>query len=366
MASSRRSRGLFLDKLDTLTTLGLQFGGLAFALVSAYLIYGIFSGYISSQLPTLPADRDRVVANIVLACKLARIAGMVTIASVVIRYFQEEMAGYMLLIVGALFYWGAPIAIGSSVAGESAQMVMLPVYVAGQYMGIGLVALVASVPVIAFDVWTRLVWSRRPSKGTRAVLPKTESTGSKLRLKCWQTPYCREYLRKHCKAHQKHASCWQIKSGCYCDEDLILQTMRQGGTPRATGMDQKYSAVAGSSRRLSGAQKRERCRQCFLYGEHQKQKYRLISPLVFPIVALVVWTQKGLLQAFLGTALTTIDKLAAQVSFLPNHKDAVMDNIANSQAASGTVEWVFIVCIGLIMVTYMLRALEYLIFEMQI
>lgn len=372
---SRKSKGLFLDAVDNLTLLGMQIGGAAFALASAYLLWGIFTGSLvhSASLPV--ADQARVLGNIKLVCSVLGISGIILVLSAAARYYNDEITGYLLLIGGALLHWGVPIMIGSTLRGMSLGAAGESVYTTvGQFKLVGIVALVAALPFTAADLWYKICGIRRgvPNRAVtvtakeKAKVKDQEIPKSHFHIFCWQMPFCRDYLRGFCKAYEQRKSCWRIKSGCYCDEDMILRAMKTSNTGKMAGFDQKFSEVAGKSKGMTTAEKRQRCRYCFLYVEHQKLKYQILSPLAFPATVFVMWTYLKPVKAFLSRAMEITDKLAGGMSYGHGPAQAVGNQWTNAASTSDTVLWIFLICIGLILVTYILRGLEYCIFDLQV
>jgi hypothetical protein len=368
-SGKRRSKGLLLDTLDNLTYTGLWAGGAAFVLVSVYLLYGILTGRIGGAAALPAADRARVISNILFSCKALGISGIVLIISTAIRFYNDEITGYCFLIVGALLEWGTPMLIGSSLYRVSLEAAKLPIFIVSQFKTVGIIALATAVPFVVYDFWLKMRGIRRALPKTAVVIGKEDDLPrSRLYIFCWQMPYCRNYLRKFCKAHEQKKSCWRIKSGCYCDEGMILRVMKESKTVKIPGFDQRFSEVAGGggARDLTAAQKRQRCRQCFLYQEHQKQKYRMLSPLAFPITGIIMWLYFKPAQMFLSKALEITDQLAGRISYGSGSEQVIANQWANAHSTSETVLWLFLACIGLVLVTYILRGLEYCIFDLQV
>lgn len=364
----RRARGALLDLLERLTTLGLEFGGLVFIITSGYLIWGIASGALDRLAASGDAARfNEIVWYMVIACKAMVISGVVVAVCAALRFYNHETTGYLLLIFGAAFYWGIPVLAGSSLPQMSSQVVAVIVYILAQYRIMGTVALATSIPFVLVDMWYRLSGIRRNMPHATVVIPKDmELPKSRFQIFCWQLPYCRDYLQKFCKPYECKKSCWRIKSGCYCDEDMMLKAMKRSATSKLPGFEGMYLDFGEKNKNLTAAQKRARCRKCFIYGEHQKQKYRLLSPLVFPTAVALMWIYYEPLRNALGKGLEFSDRFAGKVSFSTAPVQAVNDAWASSPATTGTIEWIFVACIGLILASYMLRALEFLIFDLQV
>lgn len=366
--SNRRndSGKALLGMLEGVTAFGMQIGGILFVLAIAYLLWGILSGTITNMSGLGQQESQRIWQNVQYACMALTIAGLTVTISAAIRFYDEEVLGYLLLIGGALFYWGAPMSAGISLNSSKILVAKTsPIgYVVGQFQFIGMVALGLAVPYIVLDFWYRMrgVRTTRVTTAPKSDQQRKEST---VHLFCWQMPYCRDHLRKHCKAYDQRKSCWHLKSGCYCDEELI--NMATKGKPGAVeGFDQRYSQSAGQPKLMNAEQKRERCRQCFLYSEHQKMKYKLISPLAFPLTIGFVWFYRERLMAFFTKGLQFADFLASRFSFTHSAQQGTTSAWAKAPSSSETVIWVFMICLSLIVATFILRALEYLIYEKQL
>ena len=344
-------------------------GAVAFGIGIVYVAWGIFTGRMDEAMNLPQADRFQIAKNVVFACKILEFGGIACIIGGSARFFYEEILGYLLLIVGAALYWGVAIMVGPVVQGMSLQAGDLAVFAIRQVQTVGSVAVVLAVPFILVDFWAKLRGVKRSPRGDAAAraAEKDEIPKSRLYLFCWQMPYCRDYLRQVCTAFEQRKPCWRIKSGCYCDENMILKVLQRSKTSKIPGFDQRYSeAAVGLSKNLTPAQKRARCRQCFLYSEHQKQKYRMLSPLAFPGVIALIWIYLRPVKTLLAKALMFTDQFAGTVSFGPSPQEVASTPWLNPSAISNGVEWLFIICIGLILVSYVLRAIEYAVFDLQV
>src|SRR5688572_3225436 len=158
--------------------------------------------------------------------------------------------------------------------------------------------------------------------------------------KCWQMSFCRDAIRKRCPIYHARTRCWKERVGCMCEENVIRHAMdaiinkeiiRYDAKPKEAPLaepakpsiadeiiafeadfgKESTTAVAESppveeekpeekteelrrpevyvppSRKevkiphnphLSDFVKRERCRNCVIYNEHQRLKYQFLAP----------------------------------------------------------------------------------------
>jgi hypothetical protein len=182
---------------------------------------------------------------------------------------------------------------------------------------------------------------------------------------CWDLPHCREFIRKICPAYLAGHSCWRVKQGCYCDEKTIIRAMelRGGGTEMVKNAQFSHG-FSGGRRSLSPAQKRARCRNCAIFSEHQRQKYRVVSPLVFPTVAIAIWLISPNVQSLIQNVVQFTDRFMKIASFMPQ---ASMGPSAWTYATgTGTIQWLFIAWLSIMAIGYTLQLMEYFIFKVQI
>lgn len=345
-----------------------HWGGAAFLIGVGYVAWGIYSGRLDDAMKLAAADRYAVAQHVLFACKLISYGGIACLIGAAAKFYYEETLGYILLMIGAALYWGVAVAAGPTFQQMNEAALELAVYALRQVQTVGMVSLALAVPFILGDFWARLSGARRFRVVTSSRGPdqRDEMQKTHLYLFCWQMPYCRDNLRKVCDAFEQKKPCWRIKTGCYCDEGLIMKSLRRGN-PAAQGSEQQFTRPPdGPSKHLTPAQKRERCRQCFLYGEHQRQKFKILSPLAFPLVIGLMWVYLKPLKDLLGAALAFTDKFAGSVSFGPKPDQVAESLWLDKAATSNVVEWMFIICIGLILITYTLKAIEYLVFELQV
>ena len=96
--------------------------------------------------------------------------------------------------------------------------------------------------------------------------------------KCWQLPYCRKYVREKCPIFHAQRTCWREQVGCMCEESVIRSAIENKPVSKEALLS---GAAIPRNNKLSTAAKKERCKTCVIYNEHQKHKYRLAMPSVF-------------------------------------------------------------------------------------
>ena len=171
--------------------------------------------------------------------------------------------------------------------------------------------------------------------------------------KCWQLPYCRKFVREKCPIYHAQRTCWKELVGCMCEESVIRVAME--GKPVS-----KESLLSGAAiprnNKLSDAAKRERCKTCVIYNEHQKHKYKLAMPTVLIGYALIYIFFKGpiadIINGFLSRTSNKIDEVTVH---------AVKGGLTDTFFTQFLVATVLIV-----MMAYTIKMVEYAIFKLKI
>ena len=110
---------------------------------------------------------------------------------------------------------------------------------------------------------------------------------------------------------------------------------------------------------LSAQQKNARCRACTIYIEHQRQKFRIASPIVMGLVALTYLLLYSRLANLLYNALKGMDRF---MSFMTYRHGAE----ASFASQGHIVTTLAMICIGVVLLSFTLRTLEHLIFDLHI
>lgn len=170
--------------------------------------------------------------------------------------------------------------------------------------------------------------------------------------KCFQLPYCRKFVRERCPIYHARRTCWKERVGCMCEEEVIRKAME--GKPIS-----KDQILDGSNiprnHRLNEKQKAERCRNCVIYNEHQRQKYKAVVPAVVIGFGLVYLLGHGPLTEAIEHFVTTVDALT--------HKLVVSNG--KSDIPQVFIEGLLFFTM-LLALTYSMKLVEYLVFKLKI
>ncbi len=245
--------------------------------------------------------------------------------------------------------------------------------------------------------------------------------------KCWQMSFCRDAIRKRCPIYHARTRCWKERVGCMCEENVIRHAMdaiinkeiirfetkphdapltepskhtpaddiiafeSEFGKESATAVAEspaveeeapeekteelrKPEVYIPPSRKevkiphnphLSDYVKRERCRNCVIYNEHQRLKYQFLAPLfVLAIPALVIW-KIDLINRFLNAALARMDAIMARLSLEagPGGGPGVFSAITGTSIVA---QYLILGCLVVIVTTMALRAVEWAVFKLKI
>lgn len=170
--------------------------------------------------------------------------------------------------------------------------------------------------------------------------------------KCWQLPYCRKFVRERCPIYHAKRTCWKERVGCMCEEEVIRVAMEGKPIPKDKLLD---GSAIPRNHRLNEKQKFERCKNCVIYNEHQRHKYKAVVP--------------GLLIGFIlvyGLGHTPLIAMMTRVVEAINHAvhTSVMD--------TGHTEIPFFVTEGLLffgmllLLTYALKLVEFMVFKLKL
>lgn len=370
---SRRARTFgvrVLDILDSASMLGVQLGGACLALSAAYLVWGIVTRKILGLSTMTPWAQQRVVSNVHIAATALEISALVFVACLVIRRYADENLGYLLSLSGVAVYFGFPYAAGWRLGAEAGGNAAFASIVEA-FRLTAVFALLPGIALIVRDICLRIAFalSRAVSEGAarapRISLRLRPAHLPPIYQKCWNMHYCSDFVRRVCPAFRERKSCWRIKRGCRCDEETMLAAMRSSSTGEGFRREMsRQMAMERRRRTLTPADKRARCRRCGIYAEHQRQKYRLMTAVVIPAVLILVVQFNGLIRHWVGQAFVFTEKIMRFASFEPE-KSGFQDFLRGGGDVR-ILEWVFVVWLTLMVLSYSLKAVECYVFKWQL
>lgn len=195
--------------------------------------------------------------------------------------------------------------------------------------------------------------------------------------KCWQLPYCRKFVRERCPIYHSKKTCWKERVGCMCEESVIRNAMEGKVIPADVVAASKFIP---QNHKLTAQQKFERCKQCVIYNEHQKHKYKLALPGAAVGVAAVYVFTRDPAGAFIKDKLVFVDKTAKKVTFDPGEQKTpeVDPKTGKTQAKlvsedvtginNGFIPYheILYFVFALVFLAYLVRLIEYVVFKLKV
>lgn len=341
----------FQSFLDGAAKLVATLGGLATLGATAFLAVICFR--LGGNTPDVkPQDANTIIETL----QKVLIVGSIgfAIGATYLFWGSEFLIVGLLALSGAMFF--APTYLPSLTgtpngpAAASVGAAMGALQTAGTILGL------IAIASLVIDVVGRV--AKRSKEGTKADQLKygkgvKEESGTQnvFMGKCWQLPFCRKFVRERCPIFHAKTSCWKELVGCMCEEQVIRNAMENKPIP-------KDALLAGNmiprNNKLTVAQKKERCRNCVIYNEHQRHKYKISMPVLVGAFGLVYAVFHGPLIDGVNRMVDAVNQVVHKVSLSGGDKGFTAPTFFTE-----TLLAVFFV-IGL---TYAMKTLEYLIFR---
>lgn len=172
--------------------------------------------------------------------------------------------------------------------------------------------------------------------------------------KCWQLPFCRKFVRERCPIYHARRTCWRELTGCMCEEEVIRNAMENKAIPKDALMAATYIP---RNMKLSVEQKRERCKSCVIYNEHQKHKYKVAMPATFLGFAAVYALMHGPLIQVVSGVISTMDRMINKATLQTTQ--AHLDQPTMFQE-------LLLACLMVVLFAYAMKLLEYVIFKLKV
>ncbi len=357
MRISAGTKSKLTGLIGSLASTGLKLAAPATALALAFLLYIVLGPKLHMLSRMTAADRQYLHDSVTSAISLLRVASVVLVISLALRYLYEPLAGQVLSLVGAVLYFLSPTIFGFATNNAFSQIQTYQEIVA-ECMRLGFVALLPGGILVARDIYVRFI-TRVHTRAGELLLQGLKRR--RVYEKCWDMPLCPDYIVQYCPAFIERKPCWRIKNGCLCESEGAFKAMAVKSTDDKFARHMVQGALADKRRAevTSPAMKRMRCRKCVIYAEHQRQKYRIVSTLTFPAVGLFFWLFYNQLSALVYDVLEKTDRFMSFLAYNPGNEV--------SFASQGQIlTTLALVCLGITVLSYALRGVEYLIFDLQV
>jgi hypothetical protein len=338
--------------------------GIAAGAALIYLGYGLLSGHIPA-FPHPPGEEQRLLPAaaqaslnrwVGFATKILSWSALLAIILALVRYYESSSVIGIAGVIGGFLYLGLPALMSVMVEQQYRQPNQLTdtIVIGTQAAGKVLLALAAARGA-AQVLWSALRRPRRAAvRPTGGRGPALATRPRSLLRQCWELTRCRS-AGHICPSLRQRRSCWKRGSGCLCDLTLA-QTLAQGVEAWA---HEEIMAV-----RTRAAQVRRPCRSCPIYEEHQEYKFRRAQYLAYPVTAGLIFLVRPALHFGYDRGLQWMDRLVAALAFMPDRAGHIFDSGGvQSMVLNTNAEWVFIGCLGLLLLTYVLTGMERAVFR---
>jgi len=375
----RRSRAdaFAVNLIDLVGNWGIYLGGLGIVVAAGWLLYGMlfttttfFGLDPTTQQPLAPAARAVLLARMETMLRVLAIGAVTLAAGALVRYWACYETGIFLALLGAVLFFGTPFvltATGSSVPEPVRRLTELMVLYYTRTAGMLLLVL-AGLHLLLHSIWAFA------SRAQRRPTPHTDVSGGKLGGRptewrdrflgpCWDLPYCRDQRYHICPVRHSKQPCWRRGRGCYCDSEIVLILSGERPWERrrtAAGFVDPQSVVGTLP--VDGETKREQCLGCPIYLHHQEQKYRLAAPAAVLAVIGGIALFREQIHRLYPELMLGLGRVLGSFAHDPT-ADVGVPRWAIEMAESSGFEWILIVIAGLLLVSYLLHAVEWALYR---
>jgi len=373
---ARPRKGLSPGVLRALDNL-LILAGVALVLSLVFLLYVLLTGQLS--VPLIAGSALEVVERAVgTGMRVFMVALWVVVLAALVRHHQVDSIGYLLGLAGLGCYVLMPMLVKGHVPPtvaaplqEVAQRMVASFQTAGGALLLVAFLRVVGGRVVALAYGPRgAVTARIAGSSVIAEIVEQRARGRpSLMRRCWELHYCRGSLRATCPRFLEGVACWKRRSGCYCDQDLQTRLLSQMAAKARVQVAEEMEAARGralSSPRAAAQRKKQQalresgsaCRECPLYLDHQKFKYRAFSWLSYPAAAILIAVFAVQIRYGYHWVETKLGGLLAELQVLPQGVDTQFQKIPLVSAENA-----MIVMLGVLMAAIILQVTELAIFR---
>jgi len=323
----------------------------------------------------------RQIDNINLIMGWIWIVAVICVVSAVICSFRDEGIGYFLALVAAIVYLGLPYLIQMVYGWTSHNPTPASTSVLSGLAGLWWLFGVPGGIFILVDLVRRFQSASETASIQRAKLKYGASiekqTSSKQRQvflgRCWELPYCRDHVRQKCPIYiRRKGPCWWYKEGCMCEQRIVLQAVisddwKKNPVTDPSAMDLKLKSLPPKTV-LTPGQKIERCRNCVIFNEHQRQKYSLWCGITLVGLPALFFLNEGWIMGHLGFIVNQLTAMTSRFEISAPTAAAAAAAAGSAPQATATPVLADVVmgCAGVIIISQLLRVVEYFCLKLKV
>ena len=268
-------------------------------------------------------------------------------------FWGEEIGPIILLVVSAILFfaptWG-PMIVGET-QGDVITQAFGAITTAGTIMG-GVAVLSLVIDVVGKARQRVKIGVKADQMKYGKGVQEEKDRRNVFLGKCWQLPYCRKFVRERCPIYHARRTCWRERVGCMCEEEVIRKAMENKPISKDQVLD---GSNIPRNHKLNEKQKAERCRNCIIYNEHQRHKYKALVPAVVLAFALVYLGGHTVLIGGMAHILALVDK---------GVRGTIMDK-NRTELPVLFLEGMLFTAMTLAL-SYAMKALEYAVFKLKL
>ncbi|MEN6640810.1 MAG: hypothetical protein ABFE08_00045 [Armatimonadia bacterium] len=350
----------------------LQFAIIGFVISLGYILYAMFSGVLNQASSASAGDVARLASNMRIMGQVLALCSFVGALAFVILTLSELAFAVAIGVVGVGLMFGMPILVATNLA-QAPPAVVAVINEWTRNAGMAILLIVGLRILYEIVETLRTAGARRREREERE-----EETGLKKTKKsikpaiwspCWGLPYCHDAVREQCPAFKARRSCWRYGSGCNCDPSLIERLIRSGaldtskGASRASSREKAAQAAYVRSdlqadAPLKTAERTIPCSRCPIYLDHQRQKFKIVNPIAIIATMVAMAVLYAPLKFIYFQVVRGIAGLASQFSF-HNIDPGTWFKYLETPA----LQVFFFIIVGLLGLAYVLKFVEWAIFE---
>ncbi len=373
---SKAKTPAWMPALDNILILA----GVALVVSIGFLVFVLLSGQLAA--PIIQGTALEVIQrNMTVWHKVFTVALWVLVVVGLIRHYRVDSVGYLIGLGGVACWWLLPMMVTAKATGAASQLLALSQSLIASFQATGGALIVIGFLRVVIGRIIAIAYSPQGAATSRLfsasaiaeIAEERTKARPSLMRRCWELHFCRGSLRVTCPRFIEGASCWKKESGCYCDQGLasrLLSGMAAKARVQvaeeleaAQSRAQAYNRSAAAHRQRQARKKvRTPCRECPLYLEHQKYKYRALSWLAYPLAALIVAFLVPKLHAAYQWLETNVGGALSEMRFLPHS----LTDAPLQQAPWFTAENAMMVMFGVLVVAAVLQLLEIGIFRFKL